>query len=84
MESSRKITVIIPNKLIERAIKASGEGLTPTIRRGLELVAAKDAYSAIQALQGKYKKRGLGATLDELRQERVHEKFQGKLQEKKK
>ena len=70
MESSRKITVIIPDELIERAIKASGEGLTSTIRRGLELVAAKDTYTAIQSLQGKYKKKGLGASLADLREDK--------------
>ncbi len=70
MNESRKITVILPDELIVRATRASGEGLTPTIRRGLELVAAKDTYTAIEGIAGKYKKKQLGISLGELREDK--------------
>jgi hypothetical protein len=53
MESARKITVEISPRLLERAQKASGAGITQTIRQGLELVAASDTYSKLRRLRGK-------------------------------
>jgi hypothetical protein len=53
MKAKRKITVMLPEDLIKKAVKASGEGLTPTLRRGLELVAAKEVYSGLLKLKGK-------------------------------
>jgi len=53
MSIAKKITVILPQDLLKRALKASGEGITPTLRRGLELVAAKDTYEALLKLKGK-------------------------------
>ncbi len=53
MSIAKKITVILPEDLLKRALKASGEGITPTLRRGLELVAAKDTYEALLKLKGK-------------------------------
>jgi hypothetical protein len=64
MKSERKITVMLPIDLVERAQKASGESLTETIRRGLEIVAAKHAYKTLLALKGKF---DLGIDLNELR-----------------
>lgn len=52
--AERKITVILPEDLLRRALRASGEGITPTLRRGLELVAAKDAYQGLLKLKGKF------------------------------
>src|SRR5882672_11062953 len=46
-QQMRKVTVMLPKDLVERATKASGVGLTPTIRKGLEAVAASDAYERI-------------------------------------
>lgn len=54
MAAERKVTVLLPDELVERALKASGEGLTPTLRKGLELVAAKDAYRNLLKLKGKF------------------------------
>lgn len=48
-------------------MKASGQGITPTLRRGLELVAAKDAYAEFIKLKGKF---DLKIDLDELRSDR--------------
>jgi hypothetical protein len=54
MKVERKVTVMLPEELIKKAVKASGEGLTPTLRRGLELVAAKEAYRRLLSLKGKF------------------------------
>ena len=51
----RKVTVMLPIDLIERAKKASGVGLTPSIRQGLETVAASSAYETLRQLRGKVK-----------------------------
>ena len=51
--ANRKLTVEVPADLLDRATGASGEGITPTIRRGLELVAAAGAYAKLRALRGK-------------------------------
>ena len=54
MGSKRKITALLPKNLLDRALKASGEGITPTLRRGLELVAAKHAYLGLLKLKGEF------------------------------
>ena len=51
----KKLTLQIPDDLLTRATQATGEGITPTIRRGLELVAAGGAYRNLRALKGKVK-----------------------------
>jgi hypothetical protein len=53
METARKITVEIPPELLERAQRASGSGITQTVRTGLQLVAASEAYSRLRKLRGK-------------------------------
>jgi hypothetical protein len=45
---------MLPTALIEKALAASGEGLTPTLRKGLELMAAKGAYRSLLKLKGKF------------------------------
>jgi hypothetical protein len=49
----KKVTVLLPEDLVSRAQRAHGEGLAPTIRRGLELVAAGRAYREIRRHRGK-------------------------------
>ncbi len=68
MRSEKKITVMLPEELLERALKASGEGITPTLRKGLELVAAKDVYKGLLKLKGKF---DLKLDLEELRTDRT-------------
>jgi hypothetical protein len=51
----QKVTVMLPRDLVERAKRASGLGLTPAIRRGLEAVAATEAYETLRRLRGKVK-----------------------------
>ncbi len=53
MESARKITVEVPPELLERAQRASGGGITRTVREGLQLVAASQAYAQLRQLRGK-------------------------------
>jgi len=51
----KKLTVEVPEDVLERAISATGQGITPTIRKGLELVAASRAYAQLRSLKGKVK-----------------------------
>ncbi|MFA5908828.1 MAG: hypothetical protein WC815_08635 [Vicinamibacterales bacterium] len=50
-----KVTVELPVELLDRAQNSTGEGITGTIRRGLELVAATRAQEQLHALRGKVK-----------------------------
>ena len=63
----RKLTIEVPEELLERATAASGQGITPTVRRGLELVAAGRAYADLRRLRGKVK---FGIKLSERREDR--------------
>jgi hypothetical protein len=53
METARKITVEVPPELLDRAQRASGAGITQTVRTGLQLVAASQAYARLRQLRGK-------------------------------
>ncbi|HSW49454.1 MAG TPA: hypothetical protein VLH09_04730 [Bryobacteraceae bacterium] len=53
METARKITVEVPAVLLEKAQRASGAGITHTVRTGLQLVAASQAYRQLRQLRGK-------------------------------
>ena len=50
---ARKITVHVPGDLLEQAQKATGQGITETVRRGLQLVAAGEANRQLRAMRGK-------------------------------
>lgn len=50
-----KVTVELPADLLERARKSTGDGITSTIRRGLELVASARAQRELASLRGKVK-----------------------------
>lgn len=50
-----KVTVELPADLLDRARKSTGEGITGTIRRGLELVASMRAQDELKQLRGKVK-----------------------------
>jgi hypothetical protein len=67
MSKNKKITVILPEDLIARALEASGDGLTPTLRKGLELVAAKNAYRELLKLKGKF---DLGLDFEQIKKDR--------------
>jgi hypothetical protein len=51
----RKVTVHLPEELLDRAQKASGQGITETVRQGLRLVAAGDTFRRVANLRGTVK-----------------------------
>jgi len=53
MEEVQKITVEVPAELLKKARQATGTGVTQTIRSGLELLAAAQAYARLRQLRGK-------------------------------
>ena len=55
MGRTKKITVHVDEKLLERAQKQARDGVTGTVRRGLEILAAADAYESLARLRGKVK-----------------------------
>jgi len=55
MRVARKITVEVPVDLLRKAQRSTGAGVTATIRRGLELVAASQAYEGLRRLRGRVK-----------------------------
>ena len=50
---ARKITVEVPQELLDKAQRASGTGITETVRAGLQLVAASQTYTRLRQLRGK-------------------------------
>jgi hypothetical protein len=67
MKPTRKVTVELPVELLRKAQRTTGAGITGTIRRGLELVAAGRAYQELRQLKGKVR---LSIDLDQLREDR--------------
>jgi hypothetical protein len=67
MAHLKKVTVLLPEDLLRRARQASKEGIAPTIRKGLELVAAGKVYEEVRKLRGKLK---LNLDLEQLREDR--------------
>ena len=67
METARKITVEIPNELLRKAQQASGAGITQTVRTGLQLLAASQAYDRLLQLRGKVR---FSRTFEELKEDR--------------
>jgi hypothetical protein len=67
MGTERKITVEVPEELLEKAQAACGEGITQTVRTGLQLVAASRTYARLRQLRGKVR---FTRTLAELKADR--------------
>jgi hypothetical protein len=67
MTTARKITVEIPAELLEKAQQASGTGITQTIRTGLQLLAASQAYDSLRKMRGKVR---FSRTWQELKEDR--------------
>ena len=55
MRSARKVTVEVPAELLRKAQESTGEGVTATLRKGLELVAASRAQEGLRQLRGRVK-----------------------------
>ncbi len=68
MSAIRKITVQVPESLLEQAQKSSGQGITETVRRGLQLVAAGDTYRKLRELRGAV---SLSIDIETLREDRL-------------
>jgi hypothetical protein len=67
VESTRKVTVELSRDLLRRAQRTTGAGISATIRRGLELVAAGRAYEELRQLTGKVQ---LSIDVEKLREDR--------------
>jgi hypothetical protein len=52
MLPERKITVHVPGDLLDQAQRATGQGITETIRQGLRLVAAGETFRRVSKLRG--------------------------------
>lgn len=67
MKVAKKITVHIPEELLDQAQKSTGQGITETVRLGLQLVAASRSYDKLRSLRGKVK---FSLSLDKMREDR--------------
>lgn len=65
--AEQKITVHVNRDLLKRAQRSSKAGISDTVRKGLELLSAQQAYDEFLKLRGKVK---LSIDLDELREDR--------------
>jgi hypothetical protein len=67
MSPQRKVTVLVSDDLLRRALDSSGKNLTATVKDGLEMVAAGKAYRQIRQLRGKVR---FSIDLQKLREDR--------------
>ena len=67
MSATQKLTVEVPADLLRRARRSTGQGITATVRKGLELVAARRAYEELRRLRGTVR---LSIDVEALRQDR--------------
>jgi hypothetical protein len=66
-QQNRKVTAHLPADLLAAAQKETGEGITETLRRGLELLKRAHAYRELAKLRGKVK---FDMTLEDIRRDR--------------
>lgn len=64
---AKKVTIELPVELLEKAQQATGTGITQTIRMGLQLLAASQAYANLRQARGKFR---FSRTLAELKEDR--------------
>jgi len=67
MPTAKKITVEVPEELLEKAQRATGSGVTQTVRAGLRLVAASETYASLRRMRGKVR---FSLTAEELKYDR--------------
>jgi hypothetical protein len=67
MDTGRKITIEVPVDLLDKAQQATGAGITQTVRTGLQLLAASQAYTQLRQLRGKVR---FSSTVAELKTDR--------------
>jgi hypothetical protein len=53
MGTARKVTVEIPRELLDKAQRASGTGITQTVRMGLQILAASRTYARLRQFRSK-------------------------------
>jgi hypothetical protein len=53
MDHAKKITIFVPESLLKNALSATGQGITATIKQGLELISAGRAYKGLRKMRGK-------------------------------
>ncbi len=63
----RKITVEVPERMLAKAQQATGAGITQTVRTGLQLVAASQAYAKLRRARGTFR---FSRTRAELKEDR--------------
>lgn len=51
----QKITLEVPRELLKQAQRATGQGISATVRTGLQRLAAQDAYRILLESRGKWK-----------------------------
>jgi hypothetical protein len=51
----RKVTVNLPADLLDKAQRASGQGITETLTQGLKLVASGETFRRVSMLRGRVK-----------------------------
>jgi hypothetical protein len=63
----KKVTIEVPEELLDKAQQATGSGITQTIRTGLQLLAASRAYADLRQARGTFQ---FSRTLAELKDDR--------------
>ncbi len=63
----KKVTIEVPEELLDKAQQATGSGITQTIRTGLQLLAASQAYADLRQARGAFQ---FSRTLAELKEDR--------------
>ena len=63
----KKVTIELPEELLDKAQQATGSGITQTIRTGLQLLAASQAYERLREARGTFR---FSLTADELTDDR--------------
>ena len=67
MAPQRRITVLVRGDLLAKAQKAARAGISGTVRKGLDLLVANDAYDRLLKMRGKVK---FSIPISKLRQDR--------------
>jgi hypothetical protein len=67
MKAERKITVHVDRALLNRAQKVTRGGISETVRKGLEVLAAGEAYDQLLKLRGRVR---FSVDLNQLREDR--------------
>lgn len=70
---TQKVTAHLPVDLLQRAQEVTGQGVTETLKRGLEELTTADAYRRLRALRGKVK---FSIDLEELRRDKPRRSLQ--------